>query len=432
MSRVSWSLACVDCGQRYAGLELRYRCACGGTLDVVHDQGAARAVKPETFDRRLASRLAVDRSGVWRYRELVLPVRTDEIVTRPEGNTNLYASPALAAYTGVEALQLKHEGENPTGSFKDRGMTVGVTVARRLGMERVACASTGNTSASMAAYAAVAGMTAFVFVPAGKVASGKLAQALAYGAKTIEIEADFDRAMALVEEVARREDLYLLNSVNPFRIEGQKAIAFELLHDLGWKAPDWIVVPGGNLGNSSAIFKGLQELKALGFVPRLPRLAVIQAEGANPLYRAFKSGTPLRPVVAPETLATAIRIGNPVSWKKCLRGIEATQGVVEQVSDAQILEAKAKLDAAGIGAEPASGAALAGVKKLVAAGIIGRREHVCVILTGHLLKDPETVVRYHGGELQLEGLEARDVNRPVRCAPQLETLLQLVRRLARP
>ncbi|HJQ83907.1 MAG TPA: threonine synthase, partial [Candidatus Binatia bacterium] len=252
MSAVPWHLACVSCGTTFPGLEVRYRCTCGDVLDVLHD---AAPVDLARFDARRGALDPIDRSGVWRFRELVLPLSREHIVTRPEGNTNLYASPALSAWCGVDELRLKHEGENPTGSFKDRGMTVGVSVAKHLGLDAVACASTGNTSASMAAYAAAAGMRAYVFIPDGAVAHGKLSQALAYGARTIRIAGDFDAAMALVERVCAERGVYLLNSINPFRIEGQKAIAFELLQDLGWSVPDWIVVPGGNLGNSSAIFK---------------------------------------------------------------------------------------------------------------------------------------------------------------------------------
>ena len=223
MSTTSWSLRCVDCQAHYPGLEIRYTCECGGTLDVIHDLAVARTrARFENFDRRLSSRHSADVSGVWRFRESVLPLPVEEIVTHPEGNTNLYDSPRIAAYVGVDRILLKHEGENPTGSFKDRGMTVGITVARKLGLDRVACASTGNTSASMAAYAATAGMKAYVFIPEGKIAYGKLSQALAHGARTVQIKGDFDRAMKLVCEVCDSEGIYLLNSVNPFRIEGQK------------------------------------------------------------------------------------------------------------------------------------------------------------------------------------------------------------------
>jgi threonine synthase len=423
---VSWSLACTVCHTRYPGLEVRYRCDCGETLDVVHDLEALRGrLTAARFDRRLGSRLPEDRSGVWRFRELVLPLAAEEIVTHSEGNTPLYASSRVAQYVGVDALLLKHEGENPTGSFKDRGMTVGITLARKLGIDTVACASTGNTSASMAAYASLAGMRAVVFIPEGKIARGKLAQALAYGARTLQIDSDFDAAMALVEQVCRRESIYLLNSINPFRIEGQKAIGFELLQDLGWEVPDWIVVPGGNLGNSSAIFKGLEELASLGIIPRLPRLAVVQAEGANPLYTAFREGRELEPVEHAVTLATAIRIGNPVSWRKSLRGVRSTGGVVEQVSDQEILDAKAIVDAAGIGAEPASCASVAGARKLVAGKVITAGDKVCCILTGHLLKDPDLTVAYHLDGV--DGIRSTFRNAPVRCAADLEAVLAALR-----
>ncbi len=423
---VPWRLVCADCNARFPGLDLRYRCDCGGTLDVRHAEGPGAPPIPPlaTFDARLVSRDPLDRSGVWRFRELVLPLEPAHIVTKPEGNTNLYASPRVAAFAGVERLQLKHEGENPTGSFKDRGMTVGVSVAHRLGMRRVACASTGNTSASMAAYAAAAGMQAIVFIPDGAISYGKLSQALAYGARTIQIGGDFDDAMRLVEAVCNAAGIYLLNSINPFRIEGQKAIAFELLQDLGWQVPDWLVVPGGNLGNNTALSKGLLELHAHGLITRLPRLAVVQAAGANPLYTAFAHGTPVVPVPHAETLATAIRIGNPLSWKKSLRGIRALAGVVTEVSDQQIMDAKAHIDAAGIGAEPASAASVAGLRRLVAEGVIAKDAHVVAILTGHLLKDPDAVVHYHRGELR--GIQSTFANAPVRTPASLDAVLAAI------
>jgi threonine synthase len=418
-----WKLVCVDCRAEYPGLDRRYRCDCGETLDVVHDLPALRGqLTLGAFDRRLASRDRLDRSGVWRFRELVLPVSADAVASRGEGNTCLYESDDVARYAGVATLLLKHEGLNPTGSFKDRGMTVGVTAARLLGMRRVACASTGNTSASMAAYAAAAGMQALVFIPEGNIAYGKLSQALAYGARTLQIAGDFDDAMRLVEQVCAAEEIYLLNSINPFRIEGQKAIAFELLQDLRWEVPDWIVLPGGNLGNNSAFSKGLMELHQLGLISRLPRLAVIQAAGANPLYTAFLTGDELKPVERPETLATAIRIGNPVSWKKSLRGIRQTNGAVESGTDQEILDAKARVDGAGIGAEPASCATVAGLRKLVAAGVIGKNDVVCGVLTGHLLKDPDAVVGYHRGKLA--GIESTYANRPRSVEPNLDAILK--------
>lgn len=428
MSHPAWHLTCVECGATYDGLELRYRCSCGGTLDVTHDWPGLVKGQPiwETFGERLRSRHPADRSGVWRFRELVLPLAPDEAVAKPEGNTNLYDSTKVAAYVGLERMLLKHEGENPTGSFKDRGMTVGVSVARKLGMARVACASTGNTSASMASYAAAAGMDAFVFIPQGKISMGKLSQSLAYGARTIQIEGDFDAAMRLVEQACEAERIYLLNSLNPFRLEGQKAIAFELLQDLGWTVPDWIVLPGGNLGNSSAVYKGLAELRELGWLDRLPRVAVIQAAGANPLYRAFREGGDVVPLPHPETLATAIRIGSPVSWRKSLRGVIATGGCVEQVTDDEIMDAHAVVGAAGIGAEPASCTTVAGCRKLVAAGVIGRGESVAGILTGHVLKDTDSVVGYHAGTLP--GVASTRRNEPVTVSADLDRVLAAIGR----
>jgi len=422
MSTLSFTLVCVDCGASHPGLEVRYRCACGGTLDVVHDRAAlVGRLSFDLFDRRLASKEPADRSGVWRFRELILPLTPEAIVTKPEGNTNLYRSESLAAWVGIDDLAWKHEGENPTGSFKDRGMTVGITVAKTLGMDRVACASTGNTSASMASYAANAGMKSYVFIPEGKVAFGKLSQALAYGATTIQIAGGFDAAMRLVQEACAARGVYLLNSINPFRIEGQKSIAFELLQDLSWSVPDWIVIPGGNLGNSAAIGKGLMELLDLGLISRVPKIAVVQASGANPFASAFKAGTPVVPLASAETRATAIRIGDPISWRKSLRGVTAGGGTVDEVTDQEILDAKAKLDASGIGAEPASCAAVAGARKLRAGGVIGRGDRVVGILTGHLLKDPEIVVDYHRGALS--GITSSFANPLRRSEPTLKAVL---------
>jgi len=311
---------------------------------------------------------------------------------------------------------MKHEGENPTGSFKDRGMTVAVSEARRLGASTVACASTGNTSASMAAYAAQSGLNGVVFVPEGEIAYGKLSQALAYGAKVIQVRGNFDDAMRLVEEVSSEIGYYLLNSLNPWRVEGQKTIIFELLQQRGWITPDWIVVPGGNLGNTSAFGKAIKELLELRLIDRAPRIAVIQAEGANPLYRLWSSkGDQLEPVEKPHTVASAIKIGAPVSWEKALKAVAYTVGVVEQVSDDEIMDAKAIVDRSGVGCEPASAASVAGAKKLVERGIISRGESVVCILTGNLLKDPETTVNYHLGKLK--GIKPRASNKPIVLDP---------------
>lgn len=317
-------------------------------------------------------------------------------MSHPEGNTPLYRREAISAYVGLADLALKHEGENPTGSFKDRGMTVAVTQALRGGSRAVGCASTGNTSASMAAYAAQAGLPAFVFVPKGRVAAGKLAQSVAYGARTLLVRGDFDACLRLVREAAGSLGITLLNSVNPWRIEGQKTIVFEMLQQRGWDAPDWIVLPAGNLGNTSAFGKALREAKQLGLISRVPRLAAIQAEGANPFYRSFRVGFKRRFRVRAETVATAIRIGDPASFERAAKAIGETRGVVAVVKDPEILDAKAVVDGAGIGCEPASAAAVAGTRKLVAQGVIGRRDCVVAVLTGHILKDAETVMEYHG------------------------------------
>lgn len=298
-------------------------------------------------------------------------------------------------------------------------MACGMSAAAYLGQTAVACASTGNTAASLASFGALAGLDVVVFVPDGQIAYGKLGQSLAYGARTVQIEGDFDDAMRIAQELCTNDGIYLLNSVNPFRLEGQKTIAFELVQDRGWTVPDWIVVPGGNLGNSSAIAKGLIELYELGLVDHLPRMAVVQASGANPLYTAFMEGAPLRPVRA-ETVATAIQIGDPISWRKSLRGLRALDGVVTQVDDHAILDAKAVVDASGVGAEPASCATVAGVRRLVAEGVIRSTDEVVCILTGNLLKDPDVVVRYHRGELP--GADPTRMNAPVRCQATVDAV----------
>lgn len=393
----------MDCNRQYPLDRVVYTCEnCGGLLDVQHDLDALDGAQLRAaFDARLGSLDAPFNSGVWRYKELVLPdVEDAVIVSKPEGNTNLYKVPKLAKWAGVETLFLKHEGENPTGSFKDRGMTGGVTQARALGKTRVACASTGNTSASLAAYAAAAELEGIVFFQNKDVALGKLSQAIAYGATCIQVNADFDRNLALVREISEKLDIYVLNSINPFRLEGQKTIMIETLQQLKWQVPDWIVCPGGNLGNSSAFGKALYELCSLGIIDRLPRLAIIQAEGANPLYVGYQNGFGnLEPMHA-ETIATAIKIGSPVSYNKAIRALEWTNGVVEQVSDQQIMDAKALIDAAGIGCEPASACSLAGTRKLVEMGLIKPGDTVVGILTGHLLKDPDATIGYHQNTLE--------------------------------
>ncbi len=408
-------LRCIDCGATYSINEIRYRCdECNGLLEVVHDLETLKKMNlKELFEKRWREKKLPYSSGVWRYKELIFPIDDKYIISRNEGNTNLYDKGKYALYAGIDNFLLKHEGENPTASFKDRGMTCGITAANYLGAKMVACASTGNTSASMASYAAYSGMKALIFIPEGKIAYGKLCQALAYNGKTLQIRGNFDDAMDIVQKVCKKYKIYLLNSINPFRIEGQKAIGFELLQQLDWEVPDWIVVPGGNLGNNSAIAKGLMELYELGIIKKIPRIAVIQAEGANPLYKMWKNKTSFEPVKNPETIATAIKIGNPVSWKKSIRGIEWSNGIVEQVTEQEIMDAKAMVDASGIGAEPASCCSVAGAKKLREKGIIKKGELVVGILTGHLLKDPDATVYYHLDKLQDKGIKGTYSNKPI-------------------
>jgi threonine synthase len=378
-----------------------------------------------TFDQRLGSLDFPYNSGVWRYKELVYPqVSNDLIVSRPEGNTNLYRSERLADWAGIKTLYLKHEGENPTGSFKDRGMTGGVTQARVLGVERVACASTGNTSASLAAYAAWANIEGIVFFQNKQIAMGKLAQAIAYGATGIQINADFDRNLELVREVAGALGIYVLNSINPFRLEGQKTIMIETIQQLRWQVPDWIVVPGGNLGNSSAFGKALHELYEMGLIDRLPRLAIIQAEGANPLYQSYLHNFDQLRTVHAETIATAIKIGNPVNYAKAIRALKWTDGVVEQVTDQEIMDAKALIDKQGIGCEPASACSLVGIRKLVEKGIIRHHETVVGVLTGHVLKDPDVVINYHRNAL--EGIQAAHPNQLYQSEASVEGLKHIL------
>ncbi len=373
-------LQCIGCERRFDANEIRYTCECGELLSVERDAMPQRDV----FDTRLASRKTIDKSGVWRFREAVLHVDESEVVTHPEGLTRLYERGGIF---------FKHEGENPTGSFKDRGMTVAMTQAKRLGARAVACASTGNTSASLAAYAAQAGLRAIVFIPAGKVASGKLAQTLAYGATALHIRGDFDAAMQLVREASDRLGIYLVNSINPFRIEGQKTIVWELLQDLEWNAPDWIVVPAGNLGNTSAFGKALREAFDAGWIAKMPRLASIQASGANPFYRSYRDAFAQRHRITAETIASAIRIGDPVSHRKAVSAIQLTNGIVEEVTDDELMRAKREIDEMGIGCEPASATTLAGVKKLRDAGVMREGEQIVCVLTGHLLKDTEAIMR---------------------------------------
>jgi len=408
-------LRCTGCAREIAQEALGgdFRCVeCGDLFEVTYPGwNGAGPRKGQTHpnpsalrwlwrERRMSAETA-DRSGVWRFREL-LPILNDErnIVSLGEGNTPLYDLPLSAKSQGMTRLRAKHQGMNPTGSFKDMGMTAALSVARERGFAWVACASTGNTSAAMAAYAARAGMRSLVLLPEGKIAWGKLAQAMDYGALVLQLKTDFDGCVRVLAEVVSRAPVYLLNSVNPYRIEGQKTPALEIAEQMEWGVPDHVIVPGGNLANSSALGKGFLEMKRLGLTSRTPKISVIQAEGANPLVRAMRDsgGERLEPVEA-ETRASAIRIGNPASWRKAVRVIRETGGFVEQVSEAEIAVAKAEIGAEGIGCEPASAVTLAGLKKLRQQGKVGADESVVLLLTGHTLKDSDYTIQFHRGEL---------------------------------
>ena len=429
-------LACFNaaCRTRFDINDVLYNCpACGGLLEASYDLDLVDAATlKRTWRERRMDNAPLSQSGVWRYRDM-FPFLDDlrHVVTLREGNTPLLDAPRAAAYAGLAHLTFKHQGFNPTGSFKDNGMTCGSAQARRLGMTRVACVSTGNTSASMAAYASAGGLEPLIFIPHGNISYGKLAQALEYGAKTFQVEANFDQILALVRVLAERLGIYLLNSINPFRIEGQKSIVIEMMDQRDWRVPDWIVLPGGNLGNVSAFGKGLREMLQVGLIERLPRLAVVQAEGSSPFYEYMraKGSAPFRAQEDPETLATAIRIGDPVSWPKAQFEIETSNSIVERVSEQEIADAKAIVGQCGIGCEPASAASLAGIRKLIAAGIIDREADVVAVLTGNVLKDPDYIFRYHTGQLQApdgEPIQPTFGNKPIVVTNDADRITQLL------
>ncbi|HEV2647371.1 MAG TPA: threonine synthase [Acidobacteriaceae bacterium] len=416
-------LRCTNCGTRIAAESAAndFRCPdCHGLYEVIYpwspgaqpsasaqpDPSAIPANLPNPNALRYrwqelrTSTLPIDQSGVWRFRDL-LPIvsNLDNVVTLHEGNTPLYTMPRCAKIAGIDWLFAKHQGMNPTGSFKDTGMTAAISVAVERGYKWVACASTGNTSAAMAAYAARAGLRSIVFIPEGKIAWGKLSQSMDYGALTVQLKTDFDGCLRLLIELVKRFPIYLLNSVNPYRLEGQKTPALEILEQLEGQVPEHLIVPGGNLANSSALGKGFLEMKHIGLIPRVPKISVIQAEGANPLYRWFNdTNKEMLPVTA-DTRATAIRIGNPASWQKSSRIIEETGGWCEQATEQEIALAKAEIGAEGIGCEPASAVTFAGLKKLIAQGRVSREERTVLLLTGHTLKDSQYTIDYHRNEL---------------------------------
>lgn len=408
------------CGATYGIDEVLVGCPkCGELLDVNYDWDRL-AVPPSLawFEGKWGRRYDPHCfSGVWRFHELLPFAPVGQCVTVGEGQTLLLPSDGVASYVGLNPgrLLLQYEGMNPSGSFKDNGMSAAFTHARAVGASRAACASTGNTSASLALYCSVTRlMKAVIFVGSGKIAYGKLSQALDYGALTVQIAGDFDDAMARVKEICRELGIYLVNSVNPFRLEGQKTIMYRVLEALRWEVPDWIVVPGGNLGNSSAFGKAFGELLKLGLIPRAPRLAIINAAGANTLHQLvegrgllWNGGKPQLQTAAryyqemdaakrrASTIASAIEINRPVNLTKCLRALEICHGVVREVSDQEMLDAKAKVGAGGLGCEPASAASVAGTKLLISEGLIGPDQRVVCILTGHQLKDPDATVAYH-------------------------------------
>ena len=393
-------LQCIEetCGRRQDLKGNGHLCThCGGLLEVKYefDPFDPEILRTAWHQRRLSGE-PIDRSGVWRFRELLPFVKPgDRIISLSEGSTPLVGTRRAGWWAGPVHLTIKHQGNNPTGSFKDLGMTACITRAASLGVRIVACASTGNTSSSMAAYAGRAGMKAILFVPYRQISAAKLAQALDFGAMVIEVGDTFDQAFQLLRQIAAELDFYLVNSINPFRIEGQKTIVAEMMEQRAWRPPDYIVVPGGNLGNASAIGKGLRELKELGFIEKVPQVVVIQAAGANPFFRTLAAGSrELIPVENPDTEATAIRIGRPANWKKARRVLEWTNGFCESVTDEEIFEAKGVLAEDGVGCEPASAATIAGVRKLVRAGKIERHADVLAVLTGHQLKDTDYVMRH--------------------------------------
>lgn len=439
-----------DCAAEYEISEQIYACRkCGGTLEIecqleeLSDLAALR----QKWQARAISNDTRDRSGVWRYRE-VLPFAADApVVTLFEGNTPLYDAPKCANYAGLASLTLKHQGTNPTGSFKDTGMTTAVTQAAILGARAIVCASTGNTAASLAAYAARANVKCVVLLPENQVSPAKLAQSMDYGALILEVAGNFDDCMRLTHELADVSWIYIANSINPFRIEGQKTVAYELMSQWDWRVPDHVVVPGGNMGNSSALGKGFEEMRRMGLIDRIPKLSIVQAEGAAPLARLFsnlaKAGDqraePYLPeietVANPRTLATAIRIGAPVSWKKALRAVVRSHGNVISVGEHELADAKAMIGLEGIGCEPASAATVAGIKKLVAQHQINKNEFVVGVLTGHVLKDPDYVSHYHCGTLSFDastagrGEKAQPIlggfrNSPVRVAATKEAIVK--------
>jgi threonine synthase len=447
------------CGGTASLADTSFHCPrCGGLLDVAYDWNRLQPPKSlRAFESKWAERTnPLSFSGVWRFRDLLPFAPPEKILTIGEGQTILQKADAVGAYAGLKpgCLFLQYEGLNPSGSFKDNGMTAAFTHARMVGARRAACASTGNTSASLAIFCAATHlMRAIIFIGSGKIAYGKLAQALDHGALTVQIAGDFDDALERVQQVSGRLGIYLVNSINPFRLEGQKAIMYRILEALRWEVPDWVVVPGGNLGNVSSFGKAFAELRDLGLIPRTPRLAVINAAGANTFYQLYEKqglrwnrGRPEQAKIdgymkqmdaanlRASTLASAIEINRPVNLPKALRALEECGGVVREVTDQDMLDAKAQVGAGGLGCEPASAASVAGAKKLQAEGVIRADERVVCVLTGHQLKDPTATVAYHSADPKTfeEALGKRGVkrasfaNRAVQVPNDLDEIIKAI------
>jgi threonine synthase len=447
------------CGGTAALDDVSFRCPrCGDLLDVTYDWN--RLPVPgsmKEFEKKWSQRTdPLNFSGVWRFRDLFPFAKREQIITIGEGQTILQQADFVGKWIGASPgrLYLQYEGMNPSGSFKDNGMTAAFTHARIVGARRAACASTGNTSASLAIYCAASSlMRAIIFIGSGKISYGKLAQALDHGALTVQIAGDFDDALARVQQVSKQLGIYLVNSINPFRLEGQKTVMYRILEALNWDVPDWIVVPGGNLGNVSSFGKAFIELLELGLIQRAPRLAVINAAGANTFYQLherhgvrWNGGQPEQAKIdsymqamdaanlRADTLASAIEINRPVNLPKGLRALERCGGTVREANDQEILDAKAQIAAGGLGCEPASAASVAGAKKLIAEGIIHPDERTVCILTGHQLKDPTATVAYHSGDQKMfeDVLAKRGVkranfaNRPVQVPNDLDDIIKAI------
>jgi len=399
----AWFECFLGCGVRYDLEEVRYRCErCGGLLEVRHDMEAIRHRRPSEWKQLFDSRLGRE-SGVWSKKELVLPgIDDSDIVSLGEGNTPLIRSDAFARSLGLDEVYIKQCGTSHSGSFKDLGMTVLVSMVHRIRhkIRAVACASTGDTSAALSAYCAAAGIPSIVILPKDKISIAQLIQPIANGAITLSVATDFDGCMKIIQEITLDNSIYLANSMNSLRVEGQKTISFEIVQQMTWRVPDFVVVPGGNLGNVAAIGTGFIQMRDMGLTDRVPRLVCAQTAQANPLYRSYVGGfEKLEPMEAGRTLATAIQIGNPVSFEKAVKAMKATDGVVEQATEAELASAAAAVDRFGFFNDPQTGVALAATTKLARSGTIPKGSRVVVISTAHGLKFIDFKLRFHQREL---------------------------------